>query len=171
MPTEQPEWMPVKDAATHAGLSERTLWRLIRSGAVVTRLSDGTPKKRLVRCDSLPSDSVNGSDVAGALAHTDTRPANRAKKPVTLSDVTALATVLADVGAANRAMREELAALRENAERQASELAAIRREAAEREERLLSELAAVRAALAPSPAPVEATPQPAPARPWWMFWR
>ncbi len=152
MGNNQGEWVTIKQAATAAGVDERTIRRWVASGKVVSELSDGDhPPVRLVRRDSLPlrhkgAGAVVTPDHPGSYA--PDHPGDQGDRQMaTVPAVVTLSLAPADAEAltAIRVASERQAAA---AEAQAEELAGLR-----------AELAALRELLAPKP------------RPWWRFWR
>ena len=186
---QNPDWLSVRQAATTCDTTTRTVQGWIASGKVQSRLSqDG---RREVWRESLPSRSDTSSDTRSDTTGERQEYDKTGDTPTILVGATGSDPALAAVLGALVQQVKDLAGLVERQDATIREmralpapqepagpdpaLAALQEQIAALcalSEQQAAELAAVRAALALSPpAPVEATPQPAPARPWWVFWR
>jgi len=160
----QAEWLTVKDAATAARVSERTVWRWVKAGAVVSRVSDvaGRPIRE-VRRGSWPSPAASGTHHAGG---TDPRGQGQADSSaaesvaLTVSDP-ALAAVLG-------ALVGEVKHLRAAVEAQETTIRELRALPAPEPEApgLAEEVTALRAVVDELRAELARE-----RRPWWRVWR
>lgn len=171
IPLAMSDWVTVKEAATLCQVSERTMWRRVKSGKVESRLWQiGGEDVRLILLASLAhatdkkeGETSDNSSVAETDAtDTDTSEGNPAK------DVQALAVVTRQMGASiYAAQQKELAPIRQSL----ADLSGLPTAMTRQEELLQTlcqtvnrqeeELRALRAELAVQQK----------RHPWWMFWK
>ena len=179
----QEEWLTVKQCAMAAGVSQRTVWRWVKAGECVSRVSDTTGRPiRQVRRGSWPAPTDTGAATPTPEPHTAPVPSVTSDSVSVPASVTGADPALAAVLGA---LVQEVAHLRAAVERQDATIRELRalpapnidapaltdelRELRSVVAQQAEELAGLRQALETPTSPPDAVPAPI-RRPWWRLW-